>query len=168
MAGMSQGLATGLETGLRLGMGMRDREVQQKERAEDREMRQQEFGLRKEESAERRDLARMQADDLKRNRELTRITTARTALKGQIEMLGKQVSGLAAQYGGHDKVPENVARPVIQQLRELEEFDKSLLAAMTGEDFLKMRGDAADLASNLQTGRVSLENTACRPSLSAR
>lgn len=136
--------AAGLESGL--GMGLRLRQQQQQE--EDTTRRR-----------EREDtLFQQQQEDRTRKLELDDEERQLKALTEQLDALRAEGEGYATQYGG--KVPEEIAGPYSQRVREITGTRDSLLRKRYEPIVKRREQELADLSSRLQSGQLDIASVA--------
>lgn len=140
MASVGAAAAQGLESGL--GIGLRLRQQQQSEEDRQRVRQQQDTLFQQQQEDRTRKLGQEEED-----RQLKAITD-------QLEGLRAEGEGYATQYGG--KVPDEIAGPYSQRVREVTGARDSILRKRYEPIIKKREQERADLSSRLQAGQLNI------------
>jgi hypothetical protein len=156
--------AAGLESGFGLGMRAREQERAEKrdrdaasERAAERtaidEQRvyQRSRDVKADERAAKQDEERAKAARRQEGIDKLRV------LDSEIDELGKEGTALWSQYGGYDKVPEDVRGDFVKRTKEARGRRSAARRSFYEPDVQATRREAAETASRLEAGQLTLD-----------
>lgn len=151
MASVGESAARGLESGFRLGLDS-DKFAEQKRQSQLAEQRQADLDRaaadQRARSNTRQDKADAENDD----------DRALAGVNSEISDHALTGAGLAAQYGGVDKIPASAGNDYAARARDLGMRRSSLLAKRYAPQVQKEQQWAQDTASRIQTGQLNMDD----------
>lgn len=155
-AAVAQGIESGFALGQR-GLAMRQAEEERLQRERDLE---QQRADQREERAYQRTRQRAQDKRLEQQDERQRRLDELKLLDSEMTDLQAEGQGLFSQFGGYDKVPEDVRTDYTGRVRALRGRRSQLRQSFYSQGVVEQQKQAAELWSRVQAGQMSLEDLA--------